>query len=78
MLDWMGELFNTFMQGLYAVLPLSPFKDFINSFSVPQGITWLNWFIDVAGMIEILGLWVTAYGLYLIYSVILRWVKAIS
>ena len=78
MLTWMQELFNSFGQMLMTVLPRSPFTEFINSFTVPSWVGWLNWFFPVARILAIFLAWLTAYGVYLVYSTILRWVKAIE
>lgn len=78
MLSWMSEIFNNFADLLKTVLPKSPFSEFINSWVAPDGLRWLNWFFPVGACLKILGLWLVAYGLYLAYSIILRWVKAVE
>lgn len=78
MLSWMDELLAQFRDFLITVLPMSPFRDFINSFDVPDWVGWLNWFFPVTRILAIFLAWLTAYGLYLAYSIILRWVKAIE
>ena len=78
MLDWMSELFSKFGDLLMTVLPLSPFRDVLNSINIPQGVAWLNWFIPVGQILKVFSAWLVAYGVYLLYSIILRWVKAIA
>lgn len=80
MLEWMQQLFNNFAEDLIALLPESPFRSLIDEWSVgvPDGIAWLNWFIDIPGMLQILAAWLVAYGIYLILSIVLRWIKAID
>lgn len=78
MLSWMSEIFDKFADLLRTVLPTSPFREFINSFTVPTWVGWLNWFFPVTRILAIFAAWLVAYGLYLAYSIILRWVKAIE
>lgn len=78
MLNWISELFDAFAILLKTVLPLSPFTEFINSFAVPNWVGYLNWFFPVTRVIAIFSSWLVAYGVYLVYSIILRWIKAIE
>lgn len=80
-IEWMNELFEKFGQALMSVLPRSPFADFIASMdtgSWAQGLKWLNWFLPIGRFMVILLAWVTAYGIYLLYRIILRWIKAVA
>lgn len=77
MLAWMRELFAAFGDLLMQVLPLSPFYE-VKQMGLPAGVSWLNWFIDIPGMLQVFSAWLTAYGLYLLYRIILRWIKAVS
>lgn len=63
---------------LTSVLPLSPFQSYILYFNAWPYIGWVNWFVPVKGYLVIWGSWLSAVGLYYIYSAILRWVKAIQ
>lgn len=79
MLAWFQELLAKFADLLMMVLPLSPFKPFYENWeSLPVGVKWLNWFIPISGMLQILAAWVAAYAVYLLYRIILRWIKAVS
>ena len=78
MLDWMISLFNNFADTLKSVLPMSPFAPFIDQFSNLPYISWLNWFIPVGEIINVLTAWLGAILLFYAYSIVLRWVKAIS
>lgn len=82
----MNQLFNGMLQivtelanAILSLLPRSPFRDFINEFSMDSSIQtylgWLNWFFPVGRCVQILSLWLVAYGLFLLYSVVMRWVK---
>lgn len=79
MLQWFNELMQTFASKVTQVLPLSPFLSIRSSWvAPPEGLSWLNWFIPVGDMMEIFAAWLTAYGLYLLYRIILRWINAVS
>lgn len=80
MLQWLNDLFNAFAEDLIAILPYSPFRQIIDEWTinVPDGIAWLNWFIDIPGMLKILAAWLTCYGIYLLVSIVMRWIKAIE
>ena len=78
MLEWFQQLMSNFGQALQSVLPLSPFTGFIEDLELSDGLSWLNWFIPVGQMVEIFGLWLVAYGVYLLYRIVLRWIKAVA
>lgn len=78
MLTWMSELFASFGDLLKTVLPRSPFTDIIASLEGLPGLGWLNWFFPVGACLKIFAAWLVAYGVYLVYSIILRWVKAVE
>lgn len=78
MLDWMVGIFDTFSDGLKSVLPLSPFSQFIEKFEDMPFLSYLNWFFPVGEAIAILQAWLVAIGLFYLYSIVLRWIKAIS
>lgn len=78
MLTWMEELFSQFASTLMTVLPRSPFTGVITSLGNLPGLGWLNWFFPVGACLRIFAAWLVAYGTYLIYSIIMRWIKAIE
>lgn len=79
MIAWMNELFSSFADSVIAILPLSPFKAIINSWSVnSEWLSYLNWFFPVGGVLTILAAWLSAYVLYLLASIVLRWIKAVK
>lgn len=63
---------------LLSLFPQSPFADAINSFSPPEWIGWLNWFFPVGPCLSIMALWLTAIGLFYLYSIVARWIKVIG
>lgn len=74
----MKDLLGQFLSMLLSVFPKSPFRETIEQFASLPYLGYLNWFIPVGEMVAIGMLWLTAIGLYYLYSVIARWVKLIS
>ena len=62
---------------VFALFLTFPF-DFLEMFSNLPGIGWLNWFFPVGECLVVFSAWLVAYGVYLIYSVVMRWVKLIG
>ena len=61
-------------------LPDSPFlvlQNMSNS-NMYQWIKWLNWFIPINTFVSIMEAWLVGIGLYYIYQIVLRWLKAIE
>lgn len=77
-MDILSGLWDAFAEKLVEVLPRSPFTEAINALSEVPYLGYLNWFFPVRGCLQVLGLWLSAYGLYLLYSIVMRWVKVIG
>ena len=78
MIAFMKEILGQFLEWVLALLPTSPFTDFINACENLPYLGWLNWFVPVGQMIAIGEAWLVAIGLFYMYSIILRWIKAID
>lgn len=74
----MKELLNQFLEWVLALLPTSPFTSFLESMETIPYLGWLNWFLPVSEMIVIGEAWLVAIGVFYLYSIILRWIRAIS
>lgn len=75
------NLFKSIMDVIISVLPTSPFKGVIKgmeSEEVQQVLSYLNWFVPIKDIVVVLTGWLTAIGLYYIYVIVLRWIKAIK
>lgn len=59
-------------------LPDSPFSSFTVPDSVRSILGYVNYFLPLNQIVVTLGLWTAAIGAYIIYSVILRWIKAVE
>ena len=77
-MTFMQELLDKFLDMVLQVLPLSPFTDVIDELETLPYLGYLNWFIPVGRIIKIGTVWLTAVGLFYLYSIILRWIKAIE
>ena len=71
------ENISEFIIYVVSLLPSSPFKDFDFS-PISPFLSGLNWLIPVGKIVGMLKLWLGAVGLYYIYSIVLRWIKAIE
>lgn len=63
---------------IIGLLPTSPFRSFISSWTPPPYLGWLNWFFPVSQILTILALWLSAIALFYLYSIIMRWIKMIG
>lgn len=70
--------FDGLIHDLISLLPLSPFAPFLTSIAGLPGLAWLNWFLPISEMLAVFSAWLGAVALFLIYSVLMRWVKLIS
>lgn len=71
-------VFENFAEKLLALLPLSPFQQFINQFRGLPYLGWLNWFFPVGDCLVVMLAWLGAVGLFYLYSVLMRWLKMIG
>lgn len=78
MLAKLKEILDGLLSSVLAFFPLSPFTDFINTLTVLPYLGYINYFIPIGNFIKIGTVWLSAIGLYYLYSVIARWIKLIS
>ena len=72
------ELVTQFLDTVLKVLPTSPFRDFINSMEELPYLGYLNYFIPIGTFIKIGTAWLSAIALFYLYSIVLRWIRAIE
>jgi hypothetical protein len=84
MYDFLISFINKLISGLslalssiVSLLPDSPFKD-INVSLDSNLLGYLNWMFPIDDMLSVLTLWVSSILIYYVYSIVLRWVKAIQ
>ena len=78
MIEFLNEIFSEFAQDLSSVLPTSPFRPLINRFADLPALGWINWFVPVGEAVAVSAAWLVAIGLFYLYSIALRWLKAID
>ena len=78
MLSSMSELLTKFLDWVLALLPHSPFQSFIKACTDLPALGWLNWVIPIGQIIAICEAWLVAIGLFYLYSIVLRWIRAIE
>lgn len=78
MIDFFNEIFTKFLNGVVALLPRSPFTVIIDKIGGIPHLDWLNWFFPVQSVLTVFALWLSAVSLFYLYSIIMRWVRAIK
>lgn len=73
-----GQAFSGLVDDIIAVLPASPFQQFIEEFESIPYLGYLNWFFPVRGCLIVLAAWLGAVALFYLYSVVMRWAKMIG
>lgn len=75
--DWLCNIFSESLKTISNILPDSPFKMLDNTPIKPY-LQYINWVIPIDFMINVLSLWLSAIAVYYVWSVLLRWLKAID
>lgn len=78
MLDFLIEIKDALLEAVLSLLPLSPFKGFIESLGSIPYISYINWFIPIGTFVQIGVAWLSAISIFYALSIVLRWVKAIE
>lgn len=65
-------------QFLVGFLPSSPFRAVIDRVGTIPYIDTIAWFVPIDEIILLLMYWTTAIGVYYIYMIALRWIKALD
>jgi len=73
----LGALLKNALNWVIQLLPNSPFKILDNT-PIKDILPYINWFVPFGFIVSTLELWLVAVGGFYLYSVILRWVKAIN
>lgn len=63
---------------VFSVLPPSPFKVIAINSDVKQFLGYINYLLPLNECLAILEAWTAAIGIYYIYQIALRWLKAID
>lgn len=73
-------MLSKFGTWLLSVLPSSPFQGWLGNFKSQFSpyLGYLNYFIPISDFLKIFNAFLVVYVIYLSYSIILRWLKAIE
>lgn len=66
------------LQFVFSLLPDSPFQFVMNYSEISEYLPAANYVLPISEALAIFQLWSVAVAAYYLYSVILRWVKAIE
>lgn len=72
------EIVTKFLDWVLALLPTSPFTKFLNMLEGVPFLGYLNYFIPVGTFITIGEAWLVSIGIFYLYSIVLRWIRAIE
>lgn len=72
------EFINSVIENISNILPVSPFAPYIRQLESVPWIGIVNYFVPIGAMLDILLAWVTALGVFYVYSIILRWIKVVG
>ena len=76
--DWLTDFLNEIQAFIMALLPNSPFKDFVVPQEIQEILSFINWVVPFYMIGNTLLAWVTCIGVYYAYQTILRWIKSIE
>lgn len=66
------------LQALINLLPDSPFDTLAQIPEVTTIIKWINWIIPIQFFLSSMAAWLSSISIYYLYSLIMRWIKAID
>ena len=74
-MDSLASLWAAFIDVVMQVLPLSPFRQYIDYLAQFPYLGWINWFIPMNSIVSITATWLVAVSTHYTYLFILRWLK---
>lgn len=72
------EIVTKFLDWVLNLLPTSPFVAYIDALESVPFLAYLNYFVPVSSFVAIGEAWLVSVGLFYLYSIILRWIRAIE
>lgn len=76
-LNYIIKLLGGVISFIFGLLPDSPFKLLDNS-PIADFLPTLNYFLPISEIILSAETWLTCIGIYYLYQIVLRWIKAIE
>lgn len=77
-MDTLTSLWDSLRDGILELLPLSPFRPYIEQFSNLPYLGVLNWFFPIKEALAVMAAWLSVVALYYMYAAILRWLKILG
>lgn len=72
------EIVTQFLEKVLSVLPHSPFSAFLDSMENLPYLSTINYFIPISSFIAIGEAWLASIAIFYLWSIILRWIRAIE
>lgn len=72
------RVLNGILNYIFSFLPESPFKNVMESVGSIPYLSYVAYFVPIGEMMTITATWLTAVGIFYLYQIILRWIKAID
>lgn len=72
------EIVTKFLNTVLGLLPHSPFVAALDAMEGIPYLAYINYFVPIGTFISIGEAWLIAIGLFYLYSIVLRWIRAIS
>lgn len=72
------EVLNTVLNYIFSFLPRSPFTSAMDTIGEIPYLGYINYFIPIKGILAITTIWLTAVGIFYVYQIVLRWIKAVD
>ena len=76
-LNFIIKALGSILSLIFSILPPSPFSA-INNSIIAEYLPYINYYIPFNEVIVILQTWLVAVGVYYLYQIVLRWIKAIE
>lgn len=75
--DWLCGFLSDCLEFLVDFLPDSPFK-LLDYTPIQPYLKYINWVIPLDFIVNVLSAWLICISTYYVWSVVLRWIKAID
>lgn len=75
---WLSDTVNSILTTVLNVLPDSPFVILSANETITRYLSYINWIIPLDFMVATTEAWLTAVLIYYVWSLVLRWAKAID
>ena len=77
-MDILNSIWNSFGDKIANILPTSPFTPIVEWVRGLPYLSFVNWFVPVGEMLQLLGVWLSAIAVYYLAMVVLRWLKVVG